>query len=181
MRPSICLTFVLGIGSLFVTLHAHAADFVAPSSLAVAEGDFYFGLSLNIEYQQLYGVSQLVGLSPGDTITGMQFRFDSSEPTGPGSTITSEHFDVYLGPSNFPVGSLSQSVAGNQGVGTVQVRSGPVTFPVMSFPGGSSPNAFGPLITFDTPYTYSGGPLLLTLAYTEMSDEYAGGCRLQSC
>src|SRR5207302_8764496 len=81
------------------------------------------------------------------------------------------NFDVYLGPSNFAPGSLSTSPAANQGAGTMQVRSGPLTFPANSFPGGSSPNAFGPEITFSTPYTYTGGDLLLTLRYTAASGQ----------
>lgn len=32
-----------------------------------------------------------------------------------------------------------------------------------SYPGGGSPNNFGPLIAFTTPYTYQGGDLLITM------------------
>ncbi len=122
-----------------------------------------------ITFQQVFAPSQLTGLPIGAIITGMQLRLDSSWLTSSASTIP--NFNVSMGPSNFAPDSLSTSVAGNQGPGTVQVRSGPLTFDAGSFPTGGSPNAFGPLIPFTNPYTYTGGNLLLTVSHSTPSSE----------
>lgn len=142
---------------------------VAPSALNGVEGNnFYsFGNGGGILFQEIYGTSQLNGLNAGSTITGMRFRLNGGQPANPVSSAT--NFDIYLGPSNFPVGSLSDSVLANQGTGTIAVRTGPITFAAGSFPGGSTPNNFGPEISFSTSYVYTGGPLLMTVTTTAAS------------
>jgi hypothetical protein len=162
---------VLAALALFALVRqpAMADHVIAPSSLATTAGDRSYGFNLAVTFQQLYGTSQLAGLSPGDRITGMQFRLTSGVPTAPPAALTASNFDVYLGPSSFPVGSLSSSMAGNQGPGTIRTRSGTLNIAPLSFPGGPGPNNFGPLIPFTTPYTYTGDSLLLTLSYTNMN------------
>jgi len=142
---------------------------ITPSSLNGVEGSgvyIYFG---PITFQQVMSPSQLVGLQIGDIITGMQLRLDSNWLASAGSTNT--NFDVSIGPSNFAPGSLTSSVSGNQGPGTVLARSGSITFPLNSFPFGASPNNFGPLIPFTTSYQYTGGDLLLTITHQTPSNE----------
>ena len=142
---------------------------VTPSALNGVEGAGFYIYSGPITFQQVMAPSQLVGLPSGAVITGMQLRLDSTWGASDASTVP--NFDVYLGPSNFPPGSLSDSVAGNQGPGTVQVRSGSLTFPQNSFTFGNSPNAFGPVITFSSFYVYTGGDLLVTVSHSTPSAE----------
>jgi hypothetical protein len=148
---------------------ARAGVIMAPAALAGSEGNslYNFTSAGAYTYQQLYGTSQLTGLTPGDVISGLQFRLNGGDPTGPAAGVNLSNFDVYLGPSNFAVGSLSSSTAGNEGPGTVLARSGAISFAAGSYPGGGTgPDPFGPVIPFTTPFTYTGGSLLLTLSYS---------------
>ena len=113
--------------------------------------------------QQVYGASLLSGLPVGAVINGFRFRLAPGQSTMTSAT-SSPHFDISIGPSAFHPGSLSTSTAGNEGPGTVLARSGPITFPANSFVGGAGPNPFGPLISFTTPYMYTGLDLLLTFS-----------------
>ncbi len=142
---------------------------VAPSALNGVEGAGFYIYNGPITFQQVMAPSQLLGLQVGDIITGMQLRLDSTWLASAASSNT--NFDVRIGPSNFAPGSLTSSVAGNQGAGTVLARSGSINFPLNSYPFGSSPNAFGPFIPFTTSYTYTGGNLLLTIAHQAPSSE----------
>jgi hypothetical protein len=139
------------------------------TALDGVEGSGLYIYAGPITFQQVFAPSQLPGLPIGAMITGMQLRLDSSWLTSPASTIP--NFNVSMGPSNFAPDSLTNSVTANQGPGTVQVRSGPLTFDAGSFPTGGSPNGFGPLIAFTTPYTYTGGNLLLTVSHSTPSSE----------
>lgn len=142
---------------------------VAPSALNGVEGSGFYIFNGPITFQQVYAASQLNGLAPGSIINGMQFRLDSIFNSSPASTVT--NFDVALGPSNFAPGSLSNNVASNQGAGTVQVRTGSLSFAENSFPSGGSPNGWGPVIPFSASYTYMGGDLLLTVSHTAPTSE----------
>ncbi|HQR07423.1 MAG TPA: PEP-CTERM sorting domain-containing protein [Gemmatales bacterium] len=143
--------------------------FVAPTALNGVEGTGFYIYNGPITFQQVMDPSQLLGLQVGDVITGMQLRLDSTWLASAASSNT--NFDVSIGPSNFAPGSLTSSVAGNQGAGTVLARSGSIDFPLNSFSFGSSPNAFGPFIPFTTNYTYTGGNLLLTISHQAPSAE----------
>jgi hypothetical protein len=144
---------------------ASAATKVIPTVAEGAEGNDSYGLNFALTLQNLFAANQLNGLPAGATITGLQFRHDGSVPANP--LMSATHFDVYLGP---PTGAtLGSTVAGNQGPGTVQVRSGAISFPAGAFPSGDSPNTFGPVVGFGTPFTYTGGPLLVTLSYTDFT------------
>jgi hypothetical protein len=142
---------------------------VVPSALNGVEGSGFYIYNGPITFQQVTGPSQLGGLQSGSIITGMQLRLDSAFNTSPASNNT--NFDVYLGPSNFAPGSLTNNVANNQGAGTVQVRSGSLNFAANAFPVNGSPNDWGPLIPFTNTFTYTGGNLLMTVAHTAPSDE----------
>jgi hypothetical protein len=160
---TLLISFMLGMA-----LSASANLVVAPASLAASEGnsEYAFSDAGAFTFQQIYGTSAFAGLSIGDQITGIQLRLNGGYPSLPTSAVSIAQFNVFLGPSNFRPGSLSSSVTSNQGPGTVLARSGALAIPANSFPGGSTPNAFGLLISFSTPYIYTGGDLLLTLSYT---------------
>lgn len=114
----------------------------------------------------MYGGGLLGGLTPGSVLTGFQFRRDGGFGSTPNADTTYTSFDVTLSQSANAPGALSTTFASNIGGGAVAVRTGSLTFPTDSFPGGAGPNGFGPLITFATPYTYTGGDLLVTIRHT---------------
>jgi hypothetical protein len=150
--------------------HARADVYVVPPANATTSGtgaSFTLGTS-DYTGQQDYGASLLSGLPLGAVIDGFRLRLSAGQSTVT-SASSSSHFDISIGPSAFPPGSLSTSTAGNEGPGTVLARSGAITFPANSFVGGANPNPFGPLISFTTPYAYTGGDLLLTFSDTAFS------------
>jgi hypothetical protein len=154
-----------------ISTHANAADYVVPPAYANASGTggaSFTLLTSDYTGQQAYAASLFSGLPVGSVIDGFRLRLAPGQPTVT-SVVTSSNFDISIGPSAFPPGSLSTSTAGNQGPGTVLARSGPITFPANSFVGGAGPNPFGPLISFTTPYTYTGSDLLLTFSDTAFS------------
>ena len=148
---------------------AAASSLIIPGAFKTAEGADSYGFLAEvggITFQQEYDASLLPGLVVGDVITGLQFRLDGTEPNSPAASVVIANFDVYLGPSAFAAGALTSSVAANQGAGTVLARSGSLSIPAHSFTGGAGPNPFGLQIVFTTPFTYTGGNLLLTLTYS---------------
>ena len=166
-----------GIALLALTAGAApvwAIGLVVPGGFASTEADSSYAFIdlapiTGITYQQEYDFSLLTGLATGDVLTGLQFRLDGGETTGPASSVIVTNFDVYLGPSVNAAGALSASVAANQGAGTVLAFTGSLTIPANSFTGGPGPasNNFGLQIVFTTPFTYTAGTnLLLTLSYT---------------
>jgi hypothetical protein len=142
---------------------APAQNFVIPPTAAGAEGSSTISYVTPGTFQCVYAASVLGSMPPGTTLAGIAFRMDGGQPTN--ELTTYSNFNVYLGPSNFAPGSLSASAATNEGFGTLLVRSGPITFPAGTYPGGAGPNPFGEVIPFTTAYVYNGGDLLLTIAY----------------
>jgi hypothetical protein len=159
--------------SACICVPAGAGTIVVPPGNATVEGN---GSSPNflgadaITLQTVIGASLLTGLNVGDSIDGIQFRLDGGLPTGPAVNTVWSDWSLTLSPSNNAAGSLSATFAANIAAGAVTVRSGPLTLLANSLPGGATPNAFGLLIAFTTPYTYTGGNLLLTLTHTVASN-----------
>jgi hypothetical protein len=150
-----------------ISTDARAQVYVVPPANANMSGTGGTFTLLTSDYtgQQVFSASLLSGLPVGSVIDGFHFRLAPGQSTVT-SAVSSSHFDISIGPSVFHPGSLSTSTAGNEGPGTVLARSGPITFPANSFVGGAGPNPFGPLISFTTPYTYTGSDLLLTFSDT---------------
>lgn len=162
---------ILGVALLgFISPGAQADTYVVPPANAGASGSGGTFSLLTVAYtgQQVYSSNLLSGLPVGAVIDGFRFRLAPGQATVT-TAVSSANFDISMGPSVFNPGSLSSTTASNQGPGTVLVRSGPITFAANSFIGGAGPNPFGPLIAFTTPYTYTGGPLLLTFSDTAFS------------
>lgn len=158
---SILLTVILGL----ICTEVHAQTYVVPPGNAGVGGTGGTFSLLTTDYtgQEVYSANLLSGLPVGAIINGFRMRLAPGQPTV-SVAVSSPNFDISIGPSNFQPGSLTTSTVGNQGPGTVLARSGPISFPANSFVGGSNPNPFGPLISFTTPYTYTGGDLLLTFS-----------------
>jgi hypothetical protein len=121
------------------------------------------GLAAN-RAQIVYGNSHLGGLHVGDLITGLTFRVDGGQGNVPAQTVS--NYEIRLSKSANAPGSLSSTLAANRGADEVIVHTGPVTIAAGDFTGGPGPNPFGATITFTTPYTFTGGPLLLEYAHS---------------
>jgi len=149
------------------TLPAYADSVVVPSAFQATEassGQFSTLGSAARTLQFAYDSSQLGSLTAGSVITGLSFRLDGGMASNPSLSYSS--YDIRLSTSLNNPGSLSSTFANNVGADVVLVRSGPLTFAAGSFPGGVTPNAFGPVIAFTTLYPYTGGDLLLTIRHT---------------
>lgn len=144
---------------------------VIPNAYATIGGTATFtGPLANTQrtYQMLIAASELTEFVNKE-LTGLQFRLQSSQTTAwPTSEITFASYDVYLSgcvnPANRSL-TFSENVVGTQ----TQVRSGGLTIPIDSFPGGSSPNGFGVNIAFNTNYLYTGGNLLIEIRHSGSS------------
>lgn len=170
--------------SLIVTPCLLASTIVVPLGFDSAEGNS--GQSTAVQsaprtLQTVLAASQVVGIVPGSQIFGVAYRLDGGAATWPGADRSWTNYDILLSTSLYGPGSLSSSFADNIGPDAVTVRSGPLTIPASSFPGGSTPNAFGFLFSFTAPYTYPGGDLLITVRHTgngvdpEYLDSETGG------
>lgn len=116
--------------------------------------------------QYVYDSSLLASLPVGSQITGMAFRLNGGEASWPPSARTWTNFDVQISTSVNNPGALSTTFSNNIGLDVVTVRTGSLTIAAGSYPGGVTPNGFGPEIAFSTPYSYSGGDLLITIRHT---------------
>lgn len=138
---------------------------IASTSIPLGNG----GAS-NVTSQFLFGQSQLGGLTAGSVITAIGFRINVNSPA-PTGALNYSNYQISLGGSTQAVGGLTSNFAANQAANTAVVRAGALTIPVgslISQPFQSSPtptpNPFFS-INFTTPFTYTGGDLLLTLSY----------------
>ena len=123
--------------------------------------------------QTVYNASLLgeAGLNAGDVLNGLSFRVNA---TNAAPNFRVDEYIIRLSTSNFSAGNLEDVFEMNRGDDLVEVRSGPLTFSAADFDdtsiapgrGPGIPNAFGAVITFDNPFTYNGGNLLLDYTHT---------------
>ncbi|MBS1519019.1 MAG: hypothetical protein JSS91_13105 [Bacteroidetes bacterium] len=114
-------------------------------------------------YQLLIHSSQLTGFV-GKNLTGISWRNPANASSNwPAADVNISNYRIFLSgsvdPANRSLVRFSDNVVGPQ----IQVRSGSLFIPAGSYTFGSSPNAYGPEITFDIPYAYTGGNLLIEL------------------
>jgi len=119
----------------------------------------------NISFQFVYHENQLTSMIEKE-LTGFTFRLPQSgyNNSQPAVDLDYENFDIYISEGVSP-SDFTSNFAGNVVGAQTQVRSGalkitPNTFP---FSNTSTPPDFGQIITFDTPYTYNGGHLLIEI------------------
>lgn len=156
MRPMRPPTLFALAASLSTTLLR--ADHPAAPDGAAIEGSNGGNFGAALTSQQLYVPEDLPGLNVGDVITGISFRLDGA--SGAFATTTFTRFDIRMGTGNATLGStFADNFAGPATV----VRSGSFALAAGAFPNGSSPNSFGAVIKFDTPFAYAGGPLLIEI------------------
>jgi PEP-CTERM motif len=135
---------------------------IAPNANAATSGNANQSILLSegappLTFQWDLAASQLTAMM-GDTIDAIGFRLASasSNVTGPTTIGT---FDLQLSSSLNPIGSLSGTPVNNIGPDAVTVYAGSLV--LGSLTGGAGPNPFF-LINFVTPFTYTGGDLLMT-------------------
>ena len=168
-RPTLPRTWLpLAVLLVVPPCAARAGVIVIPPDNAAVEGDFFANRPLAETAQTTqfaYPGSFLAGLPAGSVVTGLRFRLDQNRIPGPTNAVSFADYTVVLSQSNFAPGSLSLTFADNIGADAVTVMSGPLEIQAGAFPGGGGPNPFGPLFAFDTPYTYAGGDLLVTIRH----------------
>ncbi len=160
--------FVVFLLSTLICLPTFAQPYVVPTAYAHAPGTVTFlGPLANAArtYQLLIHEDQLTDLV-GQEISAISWRLPASATAPwPTADVTYSAYDVYLSgsvtPSARSLTDFSANVVGPQ----TQVRSGSLTIPVNAYPSGSSPNDFGPKITLNTPWLYTGGHLLVEIRH----------------
>ena len=116
--------------------------------------------------QFVYARDLLRYLPPGTKIQGLSFRLWIGASTWPPDPRNWGEYSVELSAATRPAGELSATFADNVGADAVTARSGALTVATGAYPGGDNPNAFGPVLHFDSPYVYQGGDLLITLRHS---------------
>lgn len=160
MRNALLLILIAGAGV------AQADLIVAPSANTSANGSadtvIPFGEPDDSwTFQWQLAASQLTAMA-GDTITGIGFRLATGQFSVPAGTLIGL-WDLELSSAANALGSLSSTVTSNIGPHATSVFDSSITLPALT--GGTGPNPFF-LISFSTPYTYTGGDLLMTLNVT---------------
>jgi hypothetical protein len=145
---------------------AQADLIVAPSANTSANGNADTIVPLGEQddtwtFQWQLAGSQLSAMV-GDTVTGIGFRLATGESSVPAGTSIGS-WNLELSSAANALGSLSSTVTSNIGPHATSVFDNSITLPALT--GGTGPNPFF-LILFSTPYTYTGGDLLMTLNVT---------------
>lgn len=159
-------------GSLFLLALAvcgvASANVVVPNSLVGTDGDGTFALTstgaAGRTYQMTIASGQLSG-AVGMNIVGMRFRLNAGAASWPPANVSYAQWDVFMGAGVAP-GAMSNTFALNFTGTPTQVRSGGLAFAANSFPSGGVPNAFGPVISFNTPFLYTGGDLAIETRFS---------------
>lgn len=117
-------------------------------------------------YQLLINENQLTDIV-GQEIQALSWRIPPSASSNwPPVDVTVTNYDLYLSESVTPADrsltDFSANVVGPQ----KQVRSGGLFIPMNSYTFGNNPNDWGPEITFDSLYLYTGGHMLIELRLT---------------
>jgi hypothetical protein len=155
-------------GFEFLSGSANRATFVVPPTYSGTPGNAGFlGPLSNAQrtYQLLIHESLLTELA-GKDLNGIHWRLLSSAASNwPATDLTYTDFDIYLSESVTPANrsfTFAENVVGVQ----KKVRSGPLTILTGTYPSGSTPNNFGPVIEFDSTWTYVDGHLLVELRHS---------------
>jgi len=112
-------------------------------------------------YQMQFTPDALGGLPVGARIMALGVRAFTSTPANfPVGTVSWSDYQVTLAQAANPIASMSTTFAANLR-NPVLVKSGPMSIGANRFTAGANPNAFGTLVTLDTPYVYQGGDLVM--------------------
>lgn len=137
---------------------------VSPISRATAEGNdsnAYPFCAPNIDrYQQVFGAGSLSAIV-GKQITHIAFRLDGGVPAYTGA-FEYTNLTIKLSTSTHLPDQLAIDMNANVGANVKTVFDGAYTVPNLSATG--SPRPFDMVIPLQTPFTYTGGPLLMEIA-----------------
>ena len=141
---------------------------VVPIAFSATEGNssssslFQAGAaSLQAYYSEAFLAA--AGITPGVNISGLTYRRNTGGTTGPSTDANFSNFNILMSQSFADPASFTSTFASNVSGSQFLVRTGALTIPANSFPGGATPNNFGAMLNFDTPYAYTGGSLLIEL------------------
>jgi hypothetical protein len=160
--------FYVVVFRLLIVFHCSVQAYTIdlPSSGEQASSSTFVFRPNNGTLQWVVSSSLLSGLTSGDQIGGITFRSNGGFPfSQPMTNISYLNWNLSISQSAQVPGSLSATFADNYGSDLTMVRSGPLAINAGSFPiAADSPEPWGPVIAFQTPYTYAGGDLLFTLS-----------------
>lgn len=131
----------------------------------------------------LYAADQLTGIPVGSTITGLRMRQNNGETTPfPSSAANLPDYEIWLAQSARTPATMSTTYADNL-LNAERVRDGAFGLAANAYPGGgasgSTPEAWGPEIVFQSGYVYKGGVLALEFRSTStISPAHFADCEL---
>ena len=158
-------TFTFTLGPLAPTVAV-----VAPASYTAIYGTGGLNTLLRNSgsprtYQMQFSAAALAGLPVGAKITELRFRLQTNSIAFPANTVTWSDYQVTLAQAANPISAMSANFAANM-LAPVLVKDGSLSLNPNSFATGTSPNPFGSLVVFDTPYVYQGGDLVMLFSHT---------------
>lgn len=152
---------------LFAAVACAAATSTAPSQLDQLPGNSLFNGLLSdgnggLTYQLLIDESELTA-HQGSVISGISFRLERLNPGGrPLANVSFGNYDIRLSKGVDPSersSVFSENILSQQKL----VRSGGLAIAHGSYTTGDPLNTFGPVIAFQTGYSYDGGDLLIEI------------------
>lgn len=126
-----------------------------------------FGVGGGIGFQYLMNASQFSGVPVGSQITAIGIRVGATFATAPNPALSGTYV-IKLSTSTVALGSLTNTFANNAGSNVTTVFNGTLNIAQNAVTGGAGPNPFY-VINFTTPYTYTGGDLLLSISNTNLT------------
>jgi hypothetical protein len=181
-------SLTLAIFGLASSPPAHAqVNVVVPNVYTNTVGGGVSAVPIDIQghswtIQLVYNQNQLTDLL-GQDITGIAYRRGAPASGGgyPLQTTTWSNYVVRLGPSVAPTAATG-TYASNFTAAPSQVRSGSWTVPPFAWPnnGPPGPNPWGPVLTFDTPYHYTGGNLAMLITHSGSDNPNIGNALMET-
>lgn len=162
-------TYAIAFGLLMASVASATTTVVAPGASGSVEGSATFSMlaATPRRFMLLVNQSELTSLV-GMNLTGFSLRLNNSSGSAwPPANYTHSYFDVKLSEGVAP-SARSLTFANNFVGPQTDVRAGSLTIPAGAFGvggSGTTPNPFGPMIAFDTPYLYTGGHLAVDMYY----------------
>ncbi len=147
------------------------AAVVLPNSAASSEGSSSLVTALQTGPRTLQlqvAASQLTDIAVGNYLTSLSFRQNGGGSDAPSSSYAYSQYKITLGAAANTIEGMSMTFADNM-LSPVTVYDAALTATASSYPGGSTPNPWGPEISFQVPFVYQGGDLVVLLSHPASS------------
>lgn len=149
---------------LALSFPAAAAVLTVPGDRATVEGNLGLpmgGLFGSNTTQVQIAATELaaLGLQPGFALTGLRWRLNGG---GTNTAFTIADLEITLGAAANAISAMSTTFADNFASSQL-VYDGAFSAGAGDYPGGATPNAFGPLVAFNSGFVYTGGDLLIQI------------------